>query len=165
MLLEWGKIVNTHGVRGELKVEPYIDIPGIIKHVKALDVDGVSYRVLACRAHKGMALLTLEGIGDMESAEGLKNKLITTPRAAVDLGEGHYFYSDLPGFDVFDITSDSIIGQLVEVENYPMGDMYLVSTPKGEVRIPVNPAFAKDVQPDKRLITVKTIEGMLDNEN
>lgn len=164
--LEWGVIVNTHGVRGEMKVMPWLDFLGLYKKVKSFDIDGRSYGIISARGHKDMVLLTLEGVDTMDKAIALKGRTLTTPREAVDLGEGHYFYSDLYGFTVFDERTNTNIGVLDRVESYPGGDVYVVRNDnKGEIMIPASPAFERGVELESRLLRVETIEGMLEDED
>ena len=74
-VIEWGEIVNTHGVRGELKVMPFVEFKKLSKQVKSLDIGKKSYNIAAVREHKGMILLTLEGIDTMDKAEALRGKV------------------------------------------------------------------------------------------
>ena len=59
--LECGRILNTHGVRGELKIDPYCDMP-VLRKLETVYLDGVPYKMLTCRPHNTFALMTLEGI-------------------------------------------------------------------------------------------------------
>lgn len=163
-IIEWGQIVNVHGVRGELKVIPWVDIASLAKKIKTFDIDGRSYGIVSVRAHRDMILLKLEGVDTMDRAEALKNKVLTTPRDAVDLGKGHYFYSDLIGFDVYDETTRAFIGRLGRIENYPSGDMYVISRDSREVMIPIVPEFDRGVDLEGRRVNVATIRGMLEDD-
>ena len=67
-LLEIGKIVNTHGIKGELKLLPHEDDPGDLRGLQSLFIDGRELKVLSARVHKGALLVTLEGVNDMDAA-------------------------------------------------------------------------------------------------
>lgn len=162
--IEWGKVVGIHGVRGELKVQPWVDFPSLLPKVRALYLDGVPYEPVGCRKHKNVVLLTLRTVDDRNKADALRDKTITTPREDIDLGEGHYFYSDLYGFDVFDRRLDRVIGVLDRVESFPGGDVYVVRYEGREVMIPIVPAFDGGVSLEDRTVTVTTIEGMLEDD-
>ncbi|MEA4920233.1 MAG: ribosome maturation factor RimM [Clostridiaceae bacterium] len=163
-IIEWGKIVNTHGVRGELKVMPWVDFIVLAKKVKALDIDGKSYNIVSARGHQGMVLLTLDGVDTMERAKALKDKILTSDRASINLGKGHYFYSDIYGFDVYDLRTKAVIGKLERIESYPGGDVYVVAVETGEVLIPMVEAFDKGADLETRVVTVSTIKGMLEDD-
>lgn len=163
-IIEWGKIVNTHGVRGELKVMPWVDFVVLVKKIKFLNIDDKSYNIISARRHKDMVLLVLEGVDSMEKAAALKDKVLTSGRSDIDLGKGHYFYSDIYGFDVYDLRTEAVIGKLERIESYPGRDVYVVAGENGEVLIPMVEAFDKGADLEKRLVTVSTIEGMLEDD-
>ncbi len=163
--IEWGVVSGTHGVRGELKVTPWVDFLSLYKLVDNIRIDGESYKIASARGHKGAVLLKLEGIDDMDSARLMRGKVLTTPREDIDLGEGHYFYSDLEGFEVYDERLGRVIGRLKRVDSYPAGEMYIVDVDGREAMIPLNDAFDRGVFLDERRIAVETIEGMIDDEN
>ena len=81
-LIETGKIVNTHGVRGELKVTPWTDDPAVFTTFKTLYIDNAPYPVRSARFQGQNVLLKLDGVNDMTAAEGLKNKIIFADHTA-----------------------------------------------------------------------------------
>ena len=124
-LLECGKIVNTHGIRGELKVDNYCD-DGFFKKIKTVLIGGTEYKIKAVRNHGAFVLLTLEGIETVEQAMLLKNKAITIPRADLKLKKGEYLYQDIYGFDVYDLRTETTIGKLKEVLERPASMVYVL---------------------------------------
>ena len=111
--VECGRIVNTHGVRGEVKAEAYCDNE-IFSQGRELLIGGKPYRLLSHRRHGAFLLLTLEGIATVEQAMPLKGKVITIPRDAIRLKKGQYLYQDLYGFAVLDLRTGQVIGRLAE---------------------------------------------------
>ena len=81
--LEAGKIINTFGIRGELKVQPWSDRVDFLKQFKTIYISGQPVRVVSVRVHQQNALLTLEGVTDMDSALPYKNKIIEVRRADI----------------------------------------------------------------------------------
>ena len=92
--LEAGRIVNTHGVRGEVKAEAWTDEPAVLAGLKTLYLEGRPLRTESARVHKGFVLLKLEGIDTVEAAMALKGKILTADRDSIPLAEGAFF---LPG--------------------------------------------------------------------
>ncbi|MDD6315412.1 MAG: ribosome maturation factor RimM [Clostridia bacterium] len=164
-IIEWGRVAGTHGVRGEMKVTPWVDFLPLARQVEFFEINGKSYKKIAVRGHKNMVLLTLEGVDTMDRAQALRGAVITTSRAAIDLGEGHYFYSDLYGFEVYDTRLQRVIGVLDRIESYPGGDVYCVRGQTKEILIPIVPAFDKGADLAQRRVTVTTIEGMTEDED
>jgi 16S rRNA processing protein RimM len=62
--LEAGRIVNTHGIQGEVKIEPWADSADFLLGFRTFYIDGVPTAVLSARVHGRMVLARLEGIGD-----------------------------------------------------------------------------------------------------
>lgn len=162
--VECGRIVNTHGVRGEVKAELYCD-SDIFSPGRELLLGGRPYRLLSRRQHGAFLLLTLEGIATVEQAMPLKGRLITVPRSAIHLKKGQYLYQDLYGFSVLDLRTGQVIGRLAEVLERPASMLYRVEGPAGEILIPAAPPFHVGVDFEARQLQVRTIEGMLPHED
>ena len=78
--LEAGKIVNTHGVRGEVKIQPWADSAEFLRDFHTLYLDGAPVRVLRSRVHKNMLIAALEGVDTVDAAMVLKNKVLSIRR-------------------------------------------------------------------------------------
>lgn len=163
-ILECGKILNTHGVRGELKAENYCD-EVFFKKLRQITVGGSAYTIRQVREHGAFILLTLEGVDTVEQAMLLKGKPITIPRSALKLKKGEYLYQDLYGFSVYDLRKDAVIGTLKEVLERPASLVYVLDCAGQEALIPAVPPFHQGVDLENRVLTLRTIEGMLPDEN
>jgi len=163
-ILECGKVLNTHGVRGELKVENYCD-DGFFKKIKTLFIGGAEYTIRSARDHGAFVLLTLEGIETVEQAMLLKNKPITARRSDLKLKKGQYLYQDLFGFDVYDQRTEKVIGTLKDVLERPASMVYVIDCGGEEALIPAVPPFHQGVDLEGKTLTLRTIEGMLPHEN
>lgn len=105
--LACGKIINTHGIRGTVKLESWCDSPEILANLpmlwyKAGD-EFRSFRVLRASVFKQFVLADLEGITDIDAAIPLKNRIVYAARGDLDPGDG-YFIADLIGLPVIDQT-------------------------------------------------------------
>lgn len=158
--LECGKIVNTHGIRGEVKIQPWCDGPDFLKKFKTLYLDGEARRVLSARVHKDCLIVLFGGVADVNEAMGLKNKVVFLDREDARLPKGSYFIQDILGLPVLDEARGEL-GVLEDVLDMPAGNIYLVRGLKGEEHlIPAVPEFIKEIDPEAGRISVKTIEGM-----
>ena len=156
--IEAGEIVNTHGVRGEVKIMPWTDTPEFLRAIKTLYIDGRAVRVLAARVHKGAVLATLEGVADVNAAMRLKGKRVFIDRDDAALPEGRFFIQDIIGAEVVTETGERV-GTLAEAIDAPAGMVYIV---RGETEhlIPAVPEFVLRTDVDNGVITVRLIEGM-----
>lgn len=157
--LEAGRIVNTFGIRGEVKLDPWCDSPAFLQGVRTLYIDGVPRRVASARVHKGMLILRFEGVEDVNAAMALKNKLVLFDRADAALPGDRVFVADLLGAAVVD-ESGRELGKLAEVVELPRGSVFVVRGPDGEHSIPAVPEFVRSADADAGLIRVHLIEGM-----
>lgn len=163
--IECGKILNTHGIHGELKIEPWCDGPEFFSEIKTLFIDGASYELLSSRPHKSFVLAKIAGIETPEQAMVFKNKVITVSRDEITLPDDFYFVADIIGFDVFDTRTNQIIGKLEHVQDMPAADMYIIAGEGGEILVPAAPQFVEKVDFEKKQLVLNTIMGMLPNEN
>ncbi len=165
--LECGRIVNTHGVAGALKVENRCDTPKILAALKKIYFKhGSEYReakVLSGSVMGQLVLLKIEGVCDLDSAAALKNTLIYALREDLPIEEGAVFIADMIGLPVVDADSGFEYGRLTEVINRGASDIYVVDTPSGERMMPAVREFVKQVDIEKGIF-VKVIPGMLDDE-
>lgn len=156
--IEAGRIINTHGVAGEVKIEVWLDSPSFMKKFKRLYIGGRETAVLSAREHKGFLLAKLDGVDDVNAAMALKGKTLLINREDVRLPKGAFFIQDIIGASVID-QSGAEIGRLSEVLETPAHRVYVV---KGEREhlIPAIPEFVMSTDSEAGVIRVRLIEGM-----
>ncbi len=158
--LETGQIVNTHGVRGEVKIMPWADSPGFLCQFDTFYLDGKAVKVLAARVHKSMVLCALEGVDTVEKAMKLKGKVISLRREQIKLPEGRHFLADLVSLSVLDAATGEELGKVHEVLTPPAHNVYVVKGGGKEYMIPAVPAFIAETNVDEGYLKVNLIEGM-----
>ncbi|MBR7185181.1 MAG: 16S rRNA processing protein RimM [Clostridia bacterium] len=162
--LECGKIINTHGVRGTVKLESWCDTPEILAGLPTLwrkiGEEFRPIRVLRTALFKQFVLADLEGVADLDAAIALKNTVVFAAREDLDPGDG-YFIADLIGLPVYDQPRGVECGRLREVINRGAQDIYVIDTPNGERMIPVVDEFVARVDLESG-IYITPIPGMLD---
>lgn len=156
--IEAGKIVNTHSVYGELKVQPWSDEDDFLCDFDVVYIDGKPFEVERARVHKTCVLLKLSGINNINEATKYRNKCVCVDRDEVELDDGTYFVADLEGLTVIDKDGEEL-GKLVEVLPLPSSDVYVIRG-KHEYMIPAVPEFIVDVDIESGIMKVATIPGM-----
>ena len=156
--LEAGRIVNTHGVRGEVRIEPWADDAAFLTRFKRFYLDGEPVQVRSCRVHKTLCIAALEGYEDVNAAMALKGKVLFIDRDDARLPKGTVFLQDILGARVVD-EAGTELGILAEVIPEPSASVYVVRGER-EILIPDVPAFVLDKDADRGVITVRLIEGM-----
>ncbi len=163
--IECGKIINTHGCHGGVKLESWCNTPEVLASLKSLYLlSGGNYtghRVLRASVFRQFVVAELEGIADMDAALALKNTIVYARRSDIPLDEGEYFIADLIGLPVRDASTGKLYGTLKEMINRGASDIYVVDTPDGDRMIPAVPEFIRSIDPDTEIL-VSPIEGMLD---
>ncbi|MBR2080857.1 MAG: 16S rRNA processing protein RimM [Oscillospiraceae bacterium] len=162
--LEAGEIVNTHGLRGEMRVLPWADGPEFLTGFSVFYIDGKPHRAESCRVQKTCVLLKLEGTDDVDAARALRGKTVCIDREDARLPEGSVFVQDLIGLRVID-QNGTEIGEITEVIQLPKHDVYVVRGAAGEYQIPAVKEFIKKTDTDAGTVDVVLIEGMLSDAN
>ena len=156
--LEIGQIVNTHGIRGEVRIQPWADSPEFLLRFKTFYIDGAPVRVRAARVHKGCVIALFDGVEDVNAAMGLKNKTLCIDRADARLPKGSFFLADILGARV--VAEDGAeLGALADTLDLPGQRVYVVRGER-EHLIPAVPEFILHTDADAGVITVRLIEGM-----
>ena len=165
--LECGIIINTHGVRGDVKLESLCDSPEVLASLERVFVlEGGNYREIEVKhtsIFKQFVLATLEGVDDMDKAIAMKGTTLYANRDDFELGEGDYFIADLLGLPVIDNIDGKVYGKIKDVVNRGASDIYVVTTPTGERMMPVVDEFVKRVDLESG-VYVETIPGLLSDD-
>jgi len=165
--LEIGTIVGTHGIHGELRVNPACDSPEFFAGFDVLYYDAqgkAPVRVLGARTNKNIALLRLEGVDSMEAAQALRSKTLFFRRADARLEEGRYFIAELLGCGVYDAESPGVCyGVISDVTCTGANDVWYIQTPEGrEILIPVIDDVVKAVDVTNGRVEIAMLEGLLE---
>jgi 16S rRNA processing protein RimM len=168
--LEAGKIVGTHGVKGELRVEPWCDSPAFLKSFSTLywKQDGafVPVQVKSSRVHKSLLLVTLEGVTSIEQGDALRGRVLYIDRKDARLPKGRYFITDLIGISVFDADTNRCYGKISEVFQTGANDVYQITDDQGkQYLIPVIEPVVLQTDIENRTMTIRPIKGIFDDEN
>lgn len=163
--IEFGKIVNTHGLKGEMKIYSNTNRENIILKLKEVNISETAYEVQSIKMIKNMFLVKLKGIDTIEQAEKFLDKKIERKIDQKEITESEknqeYFIKDLMGMDVFNET-DVYIGKLKEVFETGANDVYQVVTDDGkEILLPAIKQVILDVDLKNKKIKVKIMEGLL----
>ena len=158
--VEAGEIVSTHGLRGEMKVLPWVDSPEILCEFDRVRISGKEYKIELCRVQKSCNLLKVEGIDTVEAAQAMRGKTVELYREDID--DEVIFAAELIGVEVF--AEDKCIGKIKEVLDYPGNSVYVVKG-EHEYMIPAVKAFILDTDMENNRMQVKLIEGMRSDED
>lgn len=164
--IEVGQIVNTHGVRGEMKLLPLGFDADFVTGFKTLYIDSIAVKPTAMRIHKDCVLLTLPDVEDMDTANSYRGKFVSIRRTDAHLPKGEYFDAELIGMEVYNFFPRRLVGTLTEVLSYPAHKLYRVRGKDHSYLIPaVQDIFIVDILPDEGQIFVHMMEGLETDEN
>ena len=164
--LEIGRIVNTFGIKGGLKINPFTDDINRFDELKSIFVvnnkELIPYEIETVRYHKNMVILKLKGINSMKEAEKLKGLYIKIDRKyAKKLPKGTYFIADLIGLEVYDENSN-LLGSIDDIYNTGANDIYLVKNNLGkQILLPGIPQVIKKVDLENKKIVVHLLNGLI----
>lgn len=164
---EIGQIVNTFGIKGQVKVMPYTDDIKRFDELKQIYIDKKNqlqlFQIEQVSYHKDMVILKLKGIDTIEEAEKYRNCYLKIDRKdAKKLPEGTYYIADLLGLEVY--TNDGKeLGKLVDIYNSGSCDIYVVKDDNvKQILLPNIPDLKKEIDLVNEKIVVYPIKGLLD---
>jgi 16S rRNA processing protein RimM len=152
-----GRIVGTHGLRGEVKILPLTDFPeriGEYRHITLRWPDGKeeSHEIVASRPHKNVVLVKLKGFQDINQVERLRDADVWVAAEDLEpLPEGHFYVHEIMGMRVVTAAGEEI-GPVTQVIRAPANDVYLA----GGLMIPATKDAVERIDPEKREIVVRS---------
>ena len=160
--IEIGKIVNTHGLKGTLKVQHWADYPEIFEEITRVFINNKEYIITSVSYQKGMVLLNLDTLNTLTDAEAFKNLVISAERDDFDeLPEDVYYVTDLIGCKVLE--DNSLIGVISDVTATGGVDLYEIKRPDNKpLYLPAAKEYIISVDIYNRTIQVKIPEGLLE---
>lgn len=166
-LLEIGKIVNTHGLRGEVKIVPWTDTPDVFEDLTVIYIKNKSeYKPLnieSVRYQKNNLIVKFKEYSDINDILPYKNAVLYAERDDLgELPEGVYYIVDLIGLEVFTESGEKI-GIIADVFNTGASDIYDVKRDgKKNLLLPVIDEVVKNVDIEGGKVIVNVMEGLDD---
>lgn len=165
--LEVGRMNNTHGIRGELKLTLWCDDMDYLRQFETLYLDDKGekpVKVLSVRPQKNMAIIKLGGIDSIEKAQELKGKVLYCNRDDAQIDEDANYVADLIGCRVADMDTGEVYGKVADVLNYGSCDIYELETDGKRRMIPATPDIVKEINTEKQVIKIKKMKGLFDED-
>ena len=155
-----GKIVNTHGLKGEIRILSDFEYKDkvFIKGMKFyLGRKKEEVIVNSYRHHKNFEMITMEGYDDINQVERLKKLYVYIKKSDLKLDKGEYLDSDLIGLDV--IIDGNINGKVTDVRTSGT-KILVITTNDKEILIPYVDEFVKEINLNDNYIVIEPIKGM-----
>ena len=164
--LEAGKIVNTHGIRGEVKIMPYCDSPELLCDFDRLFMGKSLEEVYIerSRVQKNMIICKIEGVDTPEEAEKLRNKMLYMHRDDLELDEDTYFIQDLIGMTVKNADTGEIYGIIDDVFQTGANDVYSIKNGDKSYLVPAIADVVITTDIDSGIMTIRPLEGLFDED-
>ena len=166
--LETGQIVSTHGIHGEVRVNPWCSGGEFLTQFKTLYLDNgkTPLPVENARLHKNIVIIKFAGYENMDQALTLRGKVLYINRNDAVMGENEYFVQDLIGLTVIDQDTKKIYGTITDVSETGANDVYHIRAEDGKMfYIPAikQVIYKTDMQAEKMWIT--PMKGLFDDED
>ncbi len=166
--LEVGQIVSTHGVKGEVRINPWCDSPEFLKKLKTLYFDENGKRkvkVISSRIHGNIVLATLEGVENVEEASKLRNKVVYMNRDDAHIDKNKFFIQDLIGCKVYDVDDSHLYGTISDVSQTGANDVWHILSGEKEYLIPAIPDVIIDTDVENEKVIIRALRGIFDDED
>lgn len=166
--LDSGKIVGTHGIKGEVRIEPWCDSPEFLCAFKKLylDKNGQTFIEVKSRPHKNITLAKIKGVDTIEAAEKLRGKIIYINRDDITLDEGVNFVQDLIGIEVKDAENGTVYGKITDVLRTGANDVYEITDSNNKKYLaPVIDEVVEEINVDGGFVLIRPMKGIFDDED
>ena len=166
--LEVGKIVGTHGIKGDVKVQPWCDSPEFLCKFKNLYFDNgeKKVKVLASRVNKNIVIINFQGIYSIEKADLMRGNILYIDRQEAQIDDDTYFIQDIIGMEVVDIANNRIYGLVTDVIKTGANDVYQITNSNNiEYLIPVIDEVVKKIDLENSKIFISPIKGIFEDED
>ena len=165
--LEAGRIVGTHGLNGDVKVESWCNSPEDLCALKNLYFDGGAKPLIIeyAKPHKNIVLLKIAGIDNVDVAIPLRGRIICLDRDDLQLDDGEYFIQDLVGLKAIDADTGESYGEICDVSFTGANDVYHIKSGEKIYLIPAVDEIVIETDLEAGLIKIRPIGGMFDDEN
>lgn len=166
--LESGKIVGTHGIKGEVRIDPWCDSPQFLADFDKLYLDdrGETFIEVKSRPHKNITLCKIKGVDNIDDAQRLRGRIVYIDRDDVKLDEGVNFVQDLIGLAVIDADSGENYGKITDVLRTGANDVYEVTSPDGQkILVPVIDEVIPARNIDEGFVLLRPMKGLFDDED
>lgn len=163
--IEIGKIVNTHGLRGHIKVEPWCDGIETYEYLNRVFINNFEYEIESVKLQKNLFLLKFTNLNSIEDAEKLKNKIIYANEEEMPpLPEGVFYIKDIIGLSVYD--GDKFVGEIVDWIETGANNVYIIKRPDGkDVLIPAIDSVIKEINIENKKMSVNMLEGLMEDDD
>lgn len=164
--LEAGRIVGTHGLKGEVRVDPWCDSAAFLAKFKRLYYkDGTELKVISSRPHKNITIIHLEGVTDVNAADALRGRILYINREDAHLPKGTYFIQDIIGLKAIDNETGEEYGEVTDVMKTGANDVYQITKDGRDYLIPAIPDVIIERNIDDGILKIRPIKGIFDDEN
>jgi 16S rRNA processing protein RimM len=154
-------VLAPHGVRGELKVEPFTTHAENFDTGRTLWIEETTHKVEASRRQKASFILRLSDVTTIEAAETLRGRLLSLPESDLaPLAEDEYYAYQIVGLDVYE-SDGARLGKVVDLIPTGANDVYVVRGPRGEILLPAVEDVILEVDVAGGRMVVSLMEGML----
>ncbi|MEG0895262.1 MAG: ribosome maturation factor RimM [Oscillospiraceae bacterium] len=162
--LEIGQIVSIHGIKGEVRVNPWCNGPEFLCKFKTLYFDeNTPVKINSAKRVKNVCVLKLEGVDTPENAQALRNKILYINRSDVKLPKGEYFIQDLIDLKVYDSNTDMYYGKICEVTSTGANDVYHIKNEDKINLIPAIPQVIDSIDIENGIMKITPIKGLFDD--
>ncbi|EKN63861.1 16S rRNA processing protein RimM [Schinkia azotoformans MEV2011] len=163
-----GKIVNTQGIKGEIRVISSTDFPeerfrkGNILYIEVAPNDLIEVKVSSHRLHKNFHLLTFAGFNNINDVEKYKGKMLKISEDQLnDLDEGEFYYHEIIDCEVFTDDGEKL-GTIKEILSPGANDVWVVKRPGDkDLLLPYIEDVVKEVDVENKKVIVHLMEGLL----
>lgn len=152
-MLVIGKVLKSHGIKGEIKVDSFMDTPDILLKLKEVYIDNTLYKIERTALNGSFVLFKLSGLESIEDAEKLRNKEISAKKQNLPPNKkGRYYVDEIIGCKVFD--NKQLLGEVINILQYGSADVYVLENNGKQIMFPFIDGVVANINILDKKITV-----------
>lgn len=160
--LEAGKVVGTHGVKGDVRFQPWSDDSSFLNNIKTVYLtDKTPLSIVSAKPHGNIIIVSFKDVNSIEEAEKLRNKIVLVKRDDLKIPEGRYFIDEIISSNVYN-KNDELLGVLTDVSKTGANDVWHITRNDKEYLVPAIESVVISVDIDSERIVIDPMEGIFD---
>jgi 16S rRNA processing protein RimM len=167
-LIEIGRIVRSHGLKGRVKALSYLESPETLLDLSGLFVgrnvqDAVFIPIVDVQTGKDFFILQLRGVDDRDAAEQLRGSSVWISSEKTEkLPDGEYYWSEIIGLQVL-TEEDQILGRIEAVFPTGSNDVYVCRGGGREILLPAIEEVVRKIDTEQGVMVVRLLKGLIES--
>ena len=156
-----GKIVNTHGLKGEVRILSSFKYKDrVFKSNMNIYIgkDKINEVINSYRHHKVFEMITMNGYNDINEILKYKGEYVFVNKEDIILNENEYLDEDIIGLSVY--VQDKCLGKVNRIDNHGINLVLVIKNDEKNYLVPYNFDIIESIDLENKVMKIKNIVGL-----